>query len=246
MANLKLDNGDTVDVTGHSKSEVADFLSQNGVSLDSPGIRAQLDQMQDSNPTADKLKVFLESMNQKILNPNTNSIERNRLIESTKNVSKMNGAEGGSEKQNERANAMLDFISQYDNLIPKLNQIESGKGAEQLVVGPAQWLGKVLHENPEVSSYDAMSGLMASNAAKNVGSDKGALSEGDVKRAIASLSSYSDNFAERQSKLEGLISMVEGITHKPVVMKNKLENTDITSSFIDTLKNTAPYKNHFK
>lgn len=107
-----------------------------------------------------------------------------------------------------------------------LNQIETSDGKIPFsgsLYGAVQKAGDVMGINPEVGQYESIVNGILSTFARNVGQEKGAMSEGDVDRAKSLFASIYDNKAERDAKKQNAIMM----------LKNADSSTDWESLFIE-------------
>jgi len=93
-----------------------------------------------------------------------------------------------------------------------LNQIETSDGDFPFLgslYGVVQKSGDLMGINPEVGQYESIVNGILSTFARNVGQEKGAMSEGDVDRAKSLFASIYDNKAEREAKKQNAIMMLK-------------------------------------
>lgn len=90
-----------------------------------------------------------------------------------------------SEKTKDDLAKMLSIAKQLGYMQSLAEEIPSGEGWRRYTEGATQKFKQFMGENPALDSYEAArEGVMASQAAKTIGSDTGALAEGDVARAL--------------------------------------------------------------
>lgn len=166
------------------------------------------------------------------------SIQRTRALEQAQKMAEALGSSSKTTQEKDGKNEEMDLIgNNLAYMTEVLDQIEPGKGVLSRPMGVAQKVGYWLGQNPEVGQYESLVNGLASPVARTLFAEKGALAEGDVKRAQSLFPSIYTTKEDRDFKINNIIKLLNNATGKDWTSKFKKSSSmpNVDMSAVDKL-----------
>lgn len=114
----------------------------------------------------------------------------------------------------EQASKIKELLAIAENvkmMQDSLGNVPGASGWKSIPNGMLQESKQLIHENPELDEYEGMKGLVGNMMARQVGGEKGTMTDRDFQRAIGLLPTSFSSDETRQKNFSAIQQLMENI-----------------------------------